>query len=312
MATWNLSDIPSQTGRTVVITGTGGLGYQDALVLVRSGAEVILAGRSPAKGAAAISAIRRELPDAPVSFEPLDLADLKSVHAFGSRMRREREHIDLLINNAGVMAPPRRMTTVDGYEVQFATNYLGHFALTGELLPLLRTGRDPRVVSVSSIAANNGVLNFADLQAEREYKPLTVYSQSKLANLLFARELQRRSDAGGWGIRSVAAHPGIARTELIANGAGRFSAMAILLLLLRPMVTQTAAQGALPTLFAATAPEATPGGYYGPDGLNELRGDPAPAKLPRRAADGEAAKRLWDLSEELVGVSFDAAARPAR
>lgn len=304
MAGWTASEIPPQQGRSVVVTGTGGLGYEDALALARAGGEVILAGRNTDKGAAAVNQIRAAFPTANVRFELLDLANLASIQAFGARMQAERQSLDLLINNAAVMTPPRRQVTSDGFELQFGTNYLGHFALTAHLLPLLRQGRTPRVVTVSSIAARDGAINFADLQSEQRYRPMVAYGQSKLANLMFAFELQRRSDAAGWGLASSAAHPGISRTDLIPNGAGRNSPMALMRRLLGPILFQAPAQGALPTLFAATSPQAKAGAYYGPDKFNELRGSPVVAKVPPQAEDELVAARLWDMSAALAGVTF--------
>ncbi len=303
MSRWTTNDIPPQRGRSVVVTGTGGLGFQDALALARAGAEVIIAGRNPSKGAAAVAAIRKEVPNADVCFEVVDLASLSSVAAFGERLRADRTSLDLLINNAAVMTPPRRKVTADGFELQFGTNYLGHFALTAQLLPLLRKGTQPRVVNVSSIAARNGRINFEDLQSNAGYRPLPVYSDSKLASLMFALELQRRSDAAGWGLTSIAAHPGISRTDLVPNGAGRFSIFGLVRTLLW-FLFQPAAQGALPTLFAATSPQARAGAYYGPDKLNETRGYPTVAKIPQQALDVEAARQLWDVSAKLTGASF--------
>ena len=303
MSVWSASDIPSQRGRCTVVTGTGGLGYEDALALARSGGEVIIAGRNPSKGANAVARIRSRHPDASVRFELLDLADIQSVRAFGSRLRAERESLDLLINNAAVMTPPTRQVTPDGFELQFGTNHLGHFALTAELLPLLRNGNEPRVVSVSSVAARGGTIDFDNLQAERSYKPMPIYSQSKLASLMFAFELQRRSRASGWGITSVAAHPGISRTDLIPNGAGRMSLAGFARTLLW-FLFQPPAQGALPTLFAATSPDVVPGGYYGPDKLGETRGSPAVARVPPQADDDAVASRLWDVSVRLTGANF--------
>lgn len=303
MSKWTAADIPSQKGRSAVVTGTGGIGFQDALALARAGAEVIIAGRNPAKGAAAVAKIRDSVPDANVRFEVLDLASLQSVAAFGRRLRFQQDSLDLLINNAAVMGPPRRLVTADGFELQFGTNYLGHFALTAHVLPLLRKGNQPRVVTVSSVADRQGAINFDDLQAEHGYKPMAVYAQSKLAGLMFAFELQRRSDAAGWGLKSIAAHPGLARTDLIPNSSGWFSVGGALRLVLGPIM-QSAAQAALPTLFAATAPEAEPGGYYGPDGFNGMRGFPASAKPAQQAVDTRVATRLWDISERLTGVAF--------
>lgn len=303
MAQWTAADIPPQTGRTAVVTGTGGLGFQDALALTRAGAAVIVAGRNPRKGADAVEQIRRLVPSASVRFEALDLASLASVDAFGRRLRAERDSLDLLVNNAAVMTPPKRQETADGFELQFGTNHLGHFALTAHLLPLLRRGTAPRVVTVSSVAARAGRIDFDDLQALRSYRPMPAYSQSKLAGLLFAFELQRRSDAGGWGLASIAAHPGISRTDLLYNAPGRWSPAGTLRTLLW-FLFQPAAQGALPTLYAATAAGAKAGGYYGPDRMSEVRGHPAPARIPPQAADTRVADRLWAVSEQLCGVSF--------
>lgn len=302
MSGWRASDIPSQRGRSAVVTGTGGLGYEDAHALARAGGEVIIAGRNPAKGADAVARIRSRQPNANVRFALLDLADIRSVRSFGSRLRAERESLDLLINNAAVMTPPRRQVTPDGFELQFGTNYLGHFALTAELLPLLLKGSAPRVVNVSSVAARSGTIDFDNLQAERSYQPMPVYSQSKLANLMFAFELQRRSWTAGWGITSVAAHPGIARTELIPNGAGRISLAGFVRTFLW-FLFQPPAQGALPTLYAATSADVMPGGYYGPDRLGETRGSPAVARVPPQADDA-VASRLWDVSARLTGANF--------
>lgn len=222
MPRWTTQDIPPQYGRTAVVTGTGGLGYEDALALTRAGCEVIIAGRDPRKGADAVRRIRSEVSPAKVSFEQLDLASLASVSAFAERVGKQHSKLDLLINNAGVMVPPQRQLTSDGFELQLGTNYLGHFALTCHLLPLLRNGEDPRVISLSSVAARDGVIDFDDLNSEHGYKAMPVYSQSKLACLMFAIELQRRSDAAGWGISSIAAHPGISRTDLLHNGPARY------------------------------------------------------------------------------------------
>ena len=303
MSSWTAADIPSQTGRLAVITGTGGLGYETALALARAGGHVIIAGRNAAKGAEAVASIRERVPNAIVRFEPVDLANLGSIADFGARLRTGRQGLDLLINNAAVMTPPRRQTTSDGFELQLGTNYLGHFALTAQLLPLLRSGRRGRVVNVSSVAARNGAIDFDDLRAERHYTPMVAYSQSKLANLLFSFELQRRSEAGGWGVSSIAAHPGISRTDLIPNGAGRLSLQGFFRTFLW-FLFQPAAQGALPTLFAATSPDAVGGAYYGPARLGETRGAPAVAKIPAQAADIRTAERLWEWSEQLTRSAF--------
>ncbi len=303
MTGWTASDIPPQRGRTAIVTGTGGLGFEDALALARSGADVVLAGRSPLKGADAVARIRQQAPGATISFERLDLASLTSIAAFADRLSSMRQSIDILINNAGVMVPPRREETEDGFELQFGTNFLGHFALTARLLPLLRNGSEPRVVTLSSLAAQAGSINLADLNAKQAYKPMPIYSQSKLACLMFALELDRRSKNNGWGVTSIAAHPGISRTDLLLNAPGRFSLERTMRTLL-PFLFQPAAQGALPALFAATAPEAKGGAYYGPDKMSEVRGHPALAKVPDAALDEAVAGRLWRCSEELTGITF--------
>ena len=303
MAKWTVSHIPSQLGRSAVVTGTGGLGFEDALGLAQAGCDVIIAGRSQEKGAAAVASIRSQVPYAQVRFEQLDLASLKSIAAFGERLRDQQASLDLLINNAGVMVPPRRRETEDGFELQLGTNYLGHFALTGQLLPLLKAGHDARVITLSSVAARGGSIDFDDLNAEKHYRPMPVYSQSKLACLMFALELQRRSEANGWGLSSIGAHPGVARTDLLHNAPGRLSAMGLTRSLLW-FLFQPASQGALPTLFAATSPDAEPGAYYGPDGLSETRGFPARANIPLKALDEVAAARLWAVSEQLIGTTI--------
>jgi NAD(P)-dependent dehydrogenase (short-subunit alcohol dehydrogenase family) len=300
MSKWTSAEMPSQAGRIAVVTGTGGLGLETALVLARAGADTVIAGRDTAKGAAAVERVRAAHPAARVQFEELDLASLKSVSDFARRLADRTDRLDLLVNNAGVMVPPVRKETADGFELQFGTNHLGHFALTGRLLPLLQNGRAPRVVSLSSVAARAGQINFDDLNATKAYKPMPVYSQSKLACLMFALEFQRRSTGNGWGVTSIAAHPGVARTDLLHNAPGRWSAMGVARSLLW-FLFQPAAQGALPTLFAATSPDAQAGGYYGPDALSETRGYPAPAKVPPQALDEGVARRLWEESDAMVG-----------
>lgn len=304
MTKWTSSEIPSQAGRTAVITGTGGLGFEDALALARAGCRVILAGRNPRKGAEAVGRIQAKARSPKVWFEQVDLASLRSVAGFGARLREKGEAIDLLINNAGVMVPPKRMETEDGFELQLGTNYLGHFALTAHLLPLLQKSAAPRVITVSSIAARQGAINFDDLQAREDYTPMPVYAQSKLACLVFALEMHRRSEAGGWGIASLAAHPGVSRTDLLLNAPGQTHVSPARRL--ARLMFQPAWKGALPTLYAATSPDAVAGGYYGPDGPAELRGYPAPSRIPRRASDPETGQRLWRVSEELTGMTFSA------
>lgn len=303
MKRWTRSDIASQRGRTAVVTGTGGLGFETALALAAAGAEVIIAGRNSRKGVQAIADIRKSFPAANVKFEQLDLASLSSVAEFGVRVRGQLDKLDLLINNAAVMTPPKRETTADGFELQFGTNYLGHFAVTAVLLPLLINAKDARVVSLSSIAARDGKIDFDDLQSVRKYSAMGSYCQSKIACLMFAFELQRRSDSAGWGITSIAAHPGISRTELLHNAPGRGSIQGLARTYLW-FLFQPAPQGALPTLFASTSPNAKGGAYYGPDGIAEIRGYPTVAQIPIQALDTVVTARLWDLSENLVGLKF--------
>lgn len=299
-------DIPSLSGKTAVVTGaTGGLGYETARMLAEHGARVILAGRNADKGANALRRIRAKSPEADIAFELVDLGNLASITAFGTRLRAGTP-IDILVNNAGVMTPPTRKTTSDGFELQFGTNYLSHFALTARLMPLLTAAPAARVVSLSSVAARDGQIDFTNLQSEN-YKPMVAYSQSKLACLMFGFELQRRSKANGWNITSTAAHPGIARTDLIVNGMGDRSRAALVRRYL-PFVFAPVPQAALPTLFAATAPDAVPGGYYGPKGFQEIRGEVGVAATPGAALDTTVARRLWDTSQELAGVAFPAAA----
>jgi NAD(P)-dependent dehydrogenase (short-subunit alcohol dehydrogenase family) len=306
MTGWTIADIPPQNGRTAVITGaTGGLGYETALALAGAGATVVLTGRNDAKGRSAIERIRGRFPEATITYETLDLANLASVADFAARFATAHTSLDLLINNAGVMALPQRQTTADGFEMQFGTNYLGHYALTAHLLPLLRRGNQPRVVNLSSLAHRSGAIDLDDLQGAKSYNPFKAYCQSKLATLMFALELQRRSNAAGWGLLSNAAHPGYALTDLIANGPGARGLMGQLGKILQPFASQSAAAGALPTLFAATSPEAQPGGYYGPNWFYELKGPPEPAKIMPRAKDAVVATRLWDVSAVQTGVSFD-------
>jgi NAD(P)-dependent dehydrogenase (short-subunit alcohol dehydrogenase family) len=301
---WTSADIPSQKGRSVVITGTGGIGYETALEMTRAGAEVIMAGRNKDKGEEAIGKIIKLNPSGNIRFEKLDLADLASIEAFGDRMRSQRKSLDILINNAAVMAPPKRLATKDGFELQMGTNYLGHFALTAHMLPLLQRGNKPRVVTLSSIAHLSGIINLDDFQSELKYKPTDTYAQSKLACLMFAFELQRRSYAADWGIVSIGAHPGISRTELIPNGFGKNSLVGILRRLLGPIFFQPAAHGAWPSLYAATAEEAVGGTYYGPSKMNEMRGYPKIAKIAPQAKDIQVATKLWDESEKLTNVKF--------
>lgn len=299
---WTARQIPSQIGRTAIVTGANvGLGFQTARELARAGARVVLACRSVDRGQAAVDRIRAEQSAAQVSTAPLDLSQLSSVRAFAEGVLLSGDKLDILVNNAGVMAIPQRQTTAEGFEMQLATNYLGHFALTGLLLPALLAADQPRVVSLSSNAHKRGRLHFDDLQLERSYSPFGSYSQTKLAMLVYARELQRQADQHGARMLSLAAHPGLSTTQIGRELAG--PAKFVTSLAFR-MLGQDDAQGALPQLFAATAPNVTPGGYYGPNGFQEFKGYPAPARVARQAADAAAGQRLWEVSEQLTGVQY--------
>jgi len=300
---WTTDDIPDQQGRTAVVTGANsGLGRIVARELAKRGARVIMASRDNAKGVDAARAITAAIPSSTVEAAQLDLADLSSVRAFAERTRAVNDKIDLLINNAGVMAAPYRRTA-DGFELQFGTNHLGHFALTGLMLPLLRELPDARVVTVSSNNHKAGQMRFDDLQGDRRYSRWGAYAQSKLANLLFAFELDRRLSTGGWRLISVAAHPGYSATNLQLSGPLLHERL--LMRLSNRLVAQSAEMGALPLLYAATAPALPGGSYVGPDGPGEIRGYPVFVHATQRANDQEAARRLWDISERMSGVTYD-------
>ena len=306
---WSAAQIPSQQGRLALITGgNSGIGYEAALELARHGAQVILPARTLAKATDAITRIRREVPAAKITPAILDLASLASVRDFASFVTATfpGPSLDLLINNAGVMAVPHRELTVDGYERQFATNYLGPFALTALLYPHLKPQPGTRIVIVSSTASNFGKIEFDNLQSERRYSPMwQAYSQSKLADSIFALELHRRLTAIGSPIICTVAHPGYAITNLQTSGPGDNNGfMRLVGLLLKPFASHDAAHGALPTLYAAVSPEAQPGGYYGPDGFQELKGSPAPARIAKAAKDPATAQRLWTETERLTNTPF--------
>ncbi|MGP0175124.1 SDR family oxidoreductase [Pseudomonas sp. NCHU5208] len=301
---WQASDMPSLSGKRMLVTGgSSGMGFEDALALSRAGAQVIIAARNAQRGAESLERIRAQVPDARLRFEQVDLADLASVRNLAQRLNDENDALDVLINNAAIMAPPQRGVSRDGFELQLATNFLGHFALTGLLLPSLRQSPDPRVVTLASIAVNRGSINFDDLQSENNYNPYAAYAQSKLACLMMAFELQRRSQANGWGIRSIAAHPGVAVTELVERGPGLQSEFGRQWAEDREAY-HSAAQGALSSLFAATAAEAEGGRYYGPTGEEEKRGPLGLARVPAAAGDAEDAARLWSVAERLTGVRY--------
>lgn len=310
---WGVRDMPDQRGQLAVVTGaTGGIGYEAALALAGAGAHVVLAGRNDAKGAAALQAIRAAHPQAAVEYAQVDLASLASVRRFADALLARHPRIDLLIDNAGVMTPPVRHETEDGFELQFGTNHLSHFALTGWLLPALRRAPAPRVTIVSSGAHRLlAAIHFDDLQWTRRYHPWRAYAQSKLAILMFGFELQRRSDALGWGLRVTAAHPGFARTGLQSagpnlGGSRRGVLGEAVMRILTPLMSQSAADGALPTLFAAVSPDARPGGYYGPQRRFELVGPVGSAKIGEAARDEAVAARLWTECEALTGVHWPA------
>jgi NAD(P)-dependent dehydrogenase (short-subunit alcohol dehydrogenase family) len=302
---WTSAQIPDQSGRTAVVTGANsGLGLSAARELARHGAKVVLACRNTEKGAAAVGAIEAAVPGARVELAELDLGSLASVEAFAGAFRAGHgaEGLDLLINNAGVMAPPRR-ETADGFELQLGTNLLGHFALTGRLIGLMEGREDARVVTLSSNAHKMGTIDFDDLQSERDYKRWSAYGQSKLADLMFALELDRRLRAAGSQIRSVAAHPGYAATNLQTAAAPAVDRLVMRMTNL--VMAQSADMGALPTLYAATFPGLEGGSYVGPDGIGEFRGHPHVVSPNRAARDEQVAARLWDVAEELTSVNFE-------
>lgn len=302
MAQWTADDIPDQTGRTFIITGANsGLGYVTALELARHGATVIMAVRNAAKGASARDAILAAVPAAKLEIAPLDLADLDSVKEFATGIVSSGRGIDVLINNAGIMMPPRRVTK-QGFELQFGTNHLAHFALTLRLLPALEGRADARVVTMSSGLHKSGHIHFDDLGAIKTYSRTGAYSQSKIANVYFALELDRRLRAQGIPIKSVLAHPGYAATNL--QSAGPTGPLAWLMVFGNMFMAQTAEQGALPELYAATALGVEGGQFIGPDGRNEMRGYPTLVQPIERARDPEIARRLWEVSEDMTGVRW--------
>ncbi len=297
---WTVSDIPDQSGRLAVVTGANsGLGLETTKALAASGASVVMAVRSPDRGQAAVDEIRADTPDADIELLRLDLASLDSIRTASTELHDRHDRIDLLINNAGVMYTPKQQTA-DGFEMQFGTNHLGHFAWTGLVIDRMLTVEGSRVVTVSSVGHRiRSRIDFDDLQAEEGYNRVSAYGRSKLSNLLFTYELQRRLAAADTSTVALAAHPGGSDTEL-----GRHIPGARWLTpLFRPM-TQSAAMGALPTLRAATDPDAEGGQYYGPDGFMETRGDPVVVTSNERSHDVDTQRRLWAASEDLTGVTF--------
>ena len=313
MAPHLVATVPDLSGRLAVVTGANsGLGFGLARRLSAAGADVVMAIRNRVKGEAAIDEIRTAVPNAKLTIKPLDLSSLAGVAALGEQLNADGRPIDILINNAGVMTPPKRDTTSDGFELQFGSNHLGHFALTAHLLPLLRAADQARVVSLSSLAARQGRIHFDDPQFERSYTPMQAYGQSKLAVLMFARELDRRSRAAGWGILSNAAHPGLTKTNLQisgpSHGRSKPSTMEQLYKLswrLTPFLWQEIDEGILPALYAATSPQAEGGAFYGPHGIYEAAGGGVTAaKVPARARNDADCRQLWEISERLTGVSY--------
>ncbi|MFB7395766.1 oxidoreductase [Streptomyces sp. NPDC056191] len=306
---WTADRIPDQTGRLFVVTGANsGLGLATTRELARRGGHVILAVRDEEKGRRAVDAlVAAGTAPGLLAVRPLDLADLGSVRAFAGRLREEHPRLDVLVNNAGVMAPPRTLSP-QGHEVQFAVNHLGHFALTGLLLDLLAAGREPRVVTVSSLNHRQGRLHLDDLTGERGYAPMAFYNQSKFANAVFGQELHRRLGAAGSPVLSVLAHPGYTATRLQTRDTS-----GLLKLLLgrigNPLLAQRPERGALPQLYAATEPGLEGGEFIGPDGPGELRGAPTRVRPSGPSADPGTGRELWELSERLTEVSFPVTAR---
>jgi NAD(P)-dependent dehydrogenase (short-subunit alcohol dehydrogenase family) len=303
MDRWTADRIADQCGRTFLVTGgNSGLGFETTRQLAAHGGRVVLAARSEPRGRDAVARLKAAQPDAAVEFRALDLADLDSVRAFAAAVLGDGIAVDVLINNAGVMYPPRRLTP-QGFESQLATNHLGHFALTGLLFDTIRHGKDPRVVTVSSGEHKGGSIHFDDLTGEKSYAPRAFYQQSKLANVLFGLELDRRVGAAGISVRSVLAHPGYSATNLQSSGPTGLAKQ--LMKVGNRLLAQSAAMGALPQLYAATDPAAESGRFYGPGGFGELRGYPAEVQPAPAAKDEETARRLWEVSQQLTGVTWN-------
>ncbi len=306
MKHWTAADIPAQKGKLALVTGANsGIGFHAAKELARAGAHVILACHNMNKGSDAKHRILSEIPAAHLEAAELDLASLASVREFAVAFIGQRRNLDLLINNAGVMALPNRQLTADGFELQFGTNHLGHFALTGLVLPALLAAGHARIITVSSIAHRGGKIRFEDLAWNRGYRPWPAYRQSKLANLYFAFELDRKLRAAHAQAASIAVHPGVSKTNLFHAGPGqKKNFMGIIVPAFVGLIAQSDVQGALPTLYGATAPEAQSGKFYGPDGFREIRGYPVEVKPEQQAYDQAVAARLWQVSEDLTGVHY--------
>jgi NAD(P)-dependent dehydrogenase (short-subunit alcohol dehydrogenase family) len=292
----------NEVARLAVVTGARGVGFEVGRGLALAGTGVVFGVRDPAAGERAVRAIQAECETADVRAERLDLADLRTVNSFGEKLLTKYGCLDVLVNNAGVVMHPNRQMTADGFELHFGTNHLGHFALTARLLPLLRAATAPRVVVVGSLAHRWAKISFDDLQTQQSYRATRAYGQSKLANLLFMVELQRRSDVAGWGLTCVGAHPGFARTEAILRADDSLWKRTYTRLLAG--LIPTAASAARPILFAATSQDVTLAGYYGPTGPGEITGRVGPAKLAARARNETTANELWAASEKLAGLTF--------
>lgn len=304
MSNWTATNIPDLSGRVAVITGaTSGIGYEAALALAAHGAEVVMAVRDTERGDRCAASIQAAHPGAKVVVSRLDLANLASVLEFTERTVDTTSRIDILLNNAGLGLQARRAATVDGFERQLGTNHLGHFALTGRLMPALLRAPFPRVVTIASIAHKRGGIDFSDLQTERPYNGRKAYGQSKLANLMFALELDRRARAVGSRLVSVAAHPGVATTGFMA-ASEKPALIGTLANLVIGVLGNNAAGGALPGLYAATMPDVVGGQYWGPNGFMEVRGTPTLAKIAPQGLDRAVWARLWTVSEELTGVIY--------
>ena len=294
--TWTVANIPSLKGKTAIVTGANtGVGYEIALNLAKKNATVILACRSQQRGNEALQKILSEQSKATIEVHHLDLSSLASVHAFAEDFNKEHDHLDLLVNNAGVMAPPFS-TTKEGIELQIGVNHFSHFALTGLLLEKLNSGKDARIVTVSSIAHYQGCIDFNNFKGQKSYSPWREYKQSKLANIIFAIELQRRLRRAGKTTISVAAHPGVTSTDIHRH-------IPFLGFLLK-LWNNDPKKGSLPILYAATATHAQGGMYYGPNGVYELRGYPTLARITTLAKNEETGRRLWKTSEQITGVHF--------
>jgi len=301
MSVWTKDNIPNLSGKTVIVTGANsGIGYETALALAEKEALVILAVRNVEKGKAAIARIKAVYADAKVNVMSLDLSDLASIWSFAESFLQQYSFLSLLINNAGIMIPPLRRTK-DGFESQFGTNHLGHFALTGLLLESLMTTPESRVITVSSLAAYKGKIAFNNLDGSKGYKAMEFYRQSKLANLLFTMELQNKFTANQINTISIACHPGVTHTNLASRDSGK--QLNKFFQLLSKLITQPANMGALPTIYAATEPTLKGGEYIGPDGKNEWKG--YPKILEHNLYDAEISNKLWSISEELTGISYD-------